>query len=224
MKNRILFCGDPHGEFRFAIESVFKYRPEAIVFLGDFGLDEPLEYHLRPIIGLTKIYFIHGNHDTDSESEFNNLFNCALSDNSIHLKVVEVGGLRIAGLGGIFMGRVWRPGDIPKWIDKKHYLHFSPSNMKKIPIHIDNAIWHDEFEHMKKTIKADVLVTHEAPSCHRHGFKVLDELAEAIGAKLIVHGHHHRHYVSKVGEISVACAPIGGVVNLSGEYLMGEGK
>jgi hypothetical protein len=40
----------------------------------------------------------------------------------------------------------------------------------------------------------DILVTHEAPSCHRHGSAALDALARAGGARLIVHGHHHEAY------------------------------
>jgi len=39
-------------------------------------------------------------------------------------------------------------------------------------------------------------VTHEAPSCHRHGYAVIDDLAAAGGAKLIVHGHHHDSYTA----------------------------
>ena len=38
---------------------------------------------------------------------------------------------------------------------------------------------------MKKKIRADILVCHEAPSSYRHGFNAIDELAEAIGAKRI---------------------------------------
>ena len=38
--------------------------------------------------------------------------------------------------------------------------------------------------------KADVLVTHEAPSCHPHGFKEIDLLAQVMGAT-VIHGHHH---------------------------------
>jgi len=34
-------------------------------------------------------------------------------------------------------------------------------------------------------------VTHEAPSSHPSGSAVLDELARRMGARLIVHGHHH---------------------------------
>lgn len=39
--------------------------------------------------------------------------------------------------------------------------------------------------------KADILVTHEAPSCHPHGFAAIDDLARAMHVKTVVHGHHH---------------------------------
>ena len=39
--------------------------------------------------------------------------------------------------------------------------------------------------------KADILVTHEAPSSHPAGNAALDALARAMGARMIVHGHHH---------------------------------
>ena len=41
---------------------------------------------------------------------------------------------------------------------------------------------------------ADVLITHEAPSSHRSGAAILDDLARSMGARLIVHGHHHIGY------------------------------
>lgn len=39
--------------------------------------------------------------------------------------------------------------------------------------------------------QADVLVLHEAPSCHPYGFAVLDDLARRMGVKRVFHGHHH---------------------------------
>ena len=39
--------------------------------------------------------------------------------------------------------------------------------------------------------RADVLVTHDAPSSHPAGLAALDDLARAMGARMIVHGHHH---------------------------------
>ena len=53
-------------------------------------------------------------------------------------------------------------------------------------------------------MRLDVLVTHEAPICgHEHGFFALDELARRTGARLLVHGHHHRSYCRTVGGLTV---------------------
>jgi len=220
-KNEILFAGDPHGCFANVVSAVFKYKPKAVVLLGDYNLEAPLEQYLQAIIGLVKIYWIPGNHDFDSILEYENLYFSALSYNNLHLKVIEIEGVRIAGLGGIFMGRNWRPGELVKWQDKQHWLKCKPSNVKKIPLHLEHSIWHHEYEKMKEKIKADILVTHEAPSTHRHGYKALDELAEAIGAKHVFHGHHHRYYHDKLSNgISVTGTSIGGIANLAGEELI----
>ena len=40
-------------------------------------------------------------------------------------------------------------------------------------------------------LRTDILVTHEAPSYHPHGFSILDTLAQSMGVQLVVHGHHH---------------------------------
>lgn len=44
-------------------------------------------------------------------------------------------------------------------------------------------------------MRADVLVCHEAPTSHPHGFGGMDDLAKAMGVRLIVHGHHHHGYI-----------------------------
>lgn len=188
--------------------------------LGDYNLEAPLENYLQAIIGMTQIYWIPGNHDFDSTGEYENLYHSAFSYSNLHLKVIEINGLRIAGLGGIFVGRVWRPDDIPKWNNKKHWLRCHP-RPEKMSLYVDHAIWHHEFERMKKTVRADILVTHEAPSCHRHGFSAIDELASAIGAKQIFHGHHHMYYKDILSNgIDVTGVSIGGVTNLAGEQLI----
>ncbi len=40
-------------------------------------------------------------------------------------------------------------------------------------------------------MRADILITHEAPGYHPNGFEILDTLAQALGVKVSVHGHHH---------------------------------
>lgn len=197
--NRILFAGDPHGNFRPLIAAVRQHRPEAVILLGDYDLDVPLEHYLKDIIGLTEIWWIAGNHDFESPSKHHNLFNSAFSDKGLHLKVTEIAGLRVAGLGGIFLGRVWYPPQPPKWQGKQHYLHHQPHGIKNagMSLKYQSAIWHDEFEALK-ALKADILVTHEAPGSHRHGFKAIGDLAAAMGVKHIFHGHLHENYTSTI--------------------------
>ena len=197
--NRILFAGDPHGNFKPLIAAVHKYRPEAVILLGDYDLEMPLESCLQEIVGLTEIWWIAGNHDFESPGKYNNLFNSAFSDKDLHLKVTEIAGIRVAGLGGIFLGRVWYPPQQPKWQGKQHYLHHQSAKAKHsgMSLKYKSAIWHDEFEALK-SLKADILVSHEAPGSHRHGFKVIGELAATMGVKNIFHGHLHENYASVI--------------------------
>ena len=194
--DRILFAGDPHGNFQPLIETVHKYKPEAVILLGDYDLDQSLEICLAEIIGMTQIWWIAGNHDFESPSKYKNLFSSSLADNGLHLKVIEIAGLKVAGLSGIFLGRVWYPPQPPKWSSKAHYLNHHQLGHHKndeMSLKYKSAIWHDEFQTLKK-LKADILVTHEAPSSHRHGFSVISDLAMAMGVKNIFHGHLHENY------------------------------
>ena len=224
-KNKILFAGDPHGDFKPLIAAVHEYKPEAVVLLGDYDLESPLDTCLQEIVGLTQIWWIAGNHDFETPCKYRNLFHSALAANSLHLKVTEIAGLRIAGLGGIFLGRVWYPPQQPKWRDKQHFLHNQPSNIRHTAMSLKykGAIWHDEFEELK-TLKADILVTHEAPGSHRHGFDVIGELAAAMGVKHIFHGHLHENYISTVkSNIKVVGVANRAVADLVGNTLRNGG-
>ena len=55
------------------------------------------------------------------------------------------------------------------------------------------AIWPEDVARLGAE-RADILVTHEAPGSHPAGKPELDTLARAMGARLIVHGHHHVTY------------------------------
>ncbi len=219
--NRILFAGDPHGNFKPLITAVHKYQPTAVVLLGDYDLATPLDSCLQEIVDLTKIWWIAGNHDFESPEKHNNLFNSALSDKNLHLKVTEIAGLRVVGLGGIFLGRVWYPPQKPKWQGKEHYLTSQSIKVQQseMALKYKSAIWYDEFEALK-SLKADVLVSHEAPGSHRHGFHVIGELAEAMGVQHIFHGHLHENYVSFIKKnIKVNGVANSAVANLMGHTL-----
>jgi predicted phosphodiesterase len=60
-----------------------------------------------------------------------------------------------------------------------------------------STIFPEQFDQLARQ-QADILVTHEAPSCHPHGFSEIDRLARVMGVQAIFHGHHHdsRDYTS----------------------------
>ncbi|WP_415519878.1 MAG: metallophosphoesterase [Desulfovibrio aminophilus] len=77
-------------------------------------------------------------------------------------------------------------------------------------------------------LHADVLVTHEAPTTHPHGFEVLDNLARDMGVRLVVHGHHHEpcHDAELFGGILVTYPPKPepGILLVSGPWRAGNGQ
>ncbi len=217
---RIFFCGDNHGVFEHVLEAVRSYRPAAVVFLGDLQPQRPLELELQRILDLTEVWWIHGNHDTDSDVDYRNLFGSALADRNLHGRVSVIAGLRIAGLGGIFRGSIWWPGDASRFRNYAEYALMernSPGQKRRlskmdlvmrqsVPSSLDDSlqeattngrlrkhrssIFPDDYACLMGR-RADILVTHEAPSCHPHGFDAIDELARSLGARATFHGHHH---------------------------------
>jgi len=219
--SKIIFAGDPHGDFRAIIKSVLTLKPDAVIILGDFGLSAPLDAELEQIAGLTSVYWIPGNHDYDSPALHSNLFESGYAENNIDGCVVDIGGLKVAGLGGVFKGKVWHPNEKIRWERREDLLNFLPANAKKngLPLHHEAAIWHEDYDSLSLQ-QADILITHEAPSCHKHGFQEIDLLAQTMGASHIFHGHHHQHYTATLANgIRVYGTPISGVVDLSGQLI-----
>jgi predicted phosphodiesterase len=189
----ILFCGDPHGQFGHIIEAVQEHRPTAVILLGDVQAQRPLEIELASILNCTDIWFIHGNHDTDCEADHDHLLGSALAERNLHGRVVEVAGLRIAGLGGVFRGKVWTPPAPATFESPKQYLaRCGKGNFWRggLPLTHRSTIFPVDFENLQKQ-RADILVTHEAPSAHPHGFAAIDQLASRLGVSTSFHGHHH---------------------------------
>ena len=189
----IYFFGDTHGCFDHVLDVVDQDRPAAVVFLGDLQAQRPLEIELATILDKTEVWFIHGNHDTDSEADYDNLFGSALADRNLHGRVVEIDGLRIAGLGGIFRGQVWAP--------PAEWLHARPEDFAArcgkgnlwrggLPRKHRSSIFPADYFGLVGQ-RADILVTHEAPSSHPHGFDAIDDLARSLGVSKAFHGHHH---------------------------------
>lgn len=198
----MLFCGDPHAQFSQVIESTGHIKASAVVLLGDMEPQRPLDEEMRALTERgTPWYFIAGNHDADSDELACRVWRAETEPHSVHGRVVELpGGLRLAGLAGVWRESVWYPSasaarqGAPAWRSREEHARSTPRQDRWLGTmphrkHLA-SIYYDEFELLADQ-QADILVTHEAPGYHPNGFPLLDDLARSMGVRLAVHGHHH---------------------------------
>lgn len=199
---RIWLLGDVHGGFDHVgmalqqLQHVLQQNPSWLVFLGDLDL---LGQSLREVIAplreafpSIKIAFIHGNHDADEHESWARLHDAGDAV-PLHGRVVDLDGVRVAGLGGNFLGRVWYPPEAPKIASRKEATYRHPNLVKRGQIHapsLNGAIYKDELDALARQ-RANILVTHEAFSCHHHGWEALDQLARDLRVVRAFHGHTH---------------------------------
>ena len=210
MDHNIWFCGDLHGNFARLNALAVEKRPAAMILLGDLECVEPLDRVLAPILDAgIPLRWIAGNHDSDNDLVFQNSLASGLAPLNIHGRVDTVAGVRIAGLGGVFRADIWHPDvgvahasyeDYVKALDASRPSRErgqGPKNMADTHLIKRNkerthttSIFPDVYDQLAAE-DADVLVVHEAPSCHPNGFAAIDELARAMKVKRVFHGHHH---------------------------------
>ena len=159
------FIGDVHANFKhisIALHSA-ELLPTWLVFLGDIDIDHstfreilaPLKEHFPSV----QFAFIHGNHDCDTLEHWTCLHDCG-DALRLHGKVIEINGIRIAGLGGVFMGRVWYPPDPPKFDSKEAAMNrgaFQYRGGQRPNSNYLGAIYPKDFDRLSK-LRADVLV------------------------------------------------------------------
>lgn len=200
----LLLVGDVHGDWKKVVRAVEEARPAAAVLLGDLDLDRPLREAAAPILATgASLRWIHGNHDSETGEAYDRLWGDA-PDWSLHGRVAWLAGRRIAGLGGIFRGRVWYPregNEAPVVCARRDLLRHGQEGQPRfrggVPLRHRDTILPEDLDDLRAAARApvDVLVMHEAPAgSHQHGFGALDDLARDLGARLVIHGHHHRRY------------------------------
>jgi len=196
----IYFCGDIHASFTHLIEVVQRDRPDTIVLLGDMECDAPLDQILASIRALTDIWFIHGNHDTDRPEYWRHLAESELADRNLHGRVVDINGIKVAGLGGVFREEIWRP---PGTQNFANFDLFAKAKGRGQPraaresqgpegnrLKHRSTIFPQTYSALMKQ-QADILVCHRAPSWHMEGYAAIDKLAATMGVTRLFHGHQH---------------------------------
>ena len=196
----ILFAGDPHRNFAPILRACLELPPGTLILLGDCDCPAPLPTILAPAIAAGwDVRWILGNHDTETEAAFDNLVG-AHPTGDLGLRISTIGGLRIGGLPGVFRPRVWDALESPRFRTRAAFLaSLRPDELWRggLPLWHRDTIFPEDFRPLSAA-PFDILVTHEAPTTHEHGFQVIDDLARAAGARLIVHGHHHRSYAAEL--------------------------
>lgn len=209
-RHGIVFVGDIHRRWDHVERGLatLDFPVRHVVLLGDMECTAPLDHHAASILAHgAGLHWIFGNHDADGgPNMWANLADPARNPRTaagaLHNRVVEIAGIRIAGLGGTFHTRVWNPPSPPRLLSRTQLVAdmatigpgWSTDATAALARNLATlAIWPEDVETLA-TQRADILVTHEAPSSHRSGAAVLDNLARTMGARLVVHGHHHIGY------------------------------
>ena len=219
MNPEIWFAGDCHGKFAHILCAAHQLRPDAIIFLGDLDCPRPLKEELRDLPTGIEVAYIPGNHDSDSESNWDNLTGSGFLN--LHSTIATVAGVRIAGLGGVFR-KPWNPRTKtavdPLFSGATYAKMLGKGNLFRsgLPLRHRTTIFPADVFSLSQQF-ADVLVTHEAPGLHELGFDAITELAQCMRVEQAFHGHLHE----SISYLSSPWIAVGfrSIVNLCGEVI-----
>ena len=220
---KIFFCGDPHGQFDQINWAATQFKPDAVVILGDLQPAAPIEEVLGPALAVTQVWWIPGNHDTDTEEIYDRLWKGPIAAHNLNGRVVNIAGVSIAGLGGVFRGQIWMPDGPVNYQSPAEFLqNASRVNTWRggLPRRHRSSIFPSVYQALMRQ-RADILVTHEAAGCHKKGFEAIDRLARAMKAKRIFHGHQHEDVTfAPYKGLRVRAVGFRGVVDIEGNVIV----
>lgn len=126
----------------------------------------------------------------------------------------------------MFRGRVWQPPQEPLFANAEAFLRDGGKAARwreGLPLSHRSTIFPDVYDRLAKE-RADVLITHEAPSCHPYGFEAIDLLAASLGVSAVFHSHHHDslEYSAATATLGFAVYGVGlrGITDLSGRVIV----
>lgn len=221
MNRDIFLCGDPHGEFTHILSAIDQYHPKAVLILGDLVPSCSLDEIFKNVKD-TEVYWIPGNHDTDTDLIYDRLWRSKFAHHNLHGVVQEICGVRVAGLGGVFRGQIWMPPQEPTYPSPGLFLRKLGKKVMwrgGLPRRHRSTIFYSVYERLAAN-RADILITHEAPSMHGKGFAAIDKLAVKLGVKMVFHAHQHESKVYASGA-SFGARGLGlrGIIDLDGNVI-----
>ena len=173
---RMLVISDGHGCLDYA--DIPDCDVDVCLLLGDLSKEDIII--IKEKVVDVPIYGVLGNHDGFELYDRHGIEN-------IHGKVVEVNGVKIAGMGGSLR---YKYSDMPLYTDE------------------------ESFEIAESMDRADILISHDSPKFMHgdrdfahSGLQGITHYCEKWNEPLNIHGHHHENF-SKVlenGTRSVGC-------------------
>lgn len=197
----IIFVGDSHGNFEAAKQA--GKNATAIFLLGDQEPKSDLQNELGAEIS-EKTYWIFGNHDSDDPEYLRR--HESMAHKNLHCKVVDIGGLRIAGFGGIFRSNILGVDhstsldDLPRVrpFDTRESLAAIRKDKRLAP-QDHTTIFPEDITSLLRCSsegRVDILICHEAPETHKRGYRIIGDMARSLNVRLLIHGHHHERYTA----------------------------
>ena len=112
------------------------------------------------------------------------MFDARVAHLNLHGRVETVAGLRIVSLGGVFRGAIWFPKEdaqaTPGYASEQDYLNRCGKGNRwrgGLLLKHRSTIFPDSVARLS-SLRADALVTHEAPDCHVQPSETTDELSK----------------------------------------------
>jgi calcineurin-like phosphoesterase family protein len=239
-----LISGDNHGIFGHLVDAAKRYKPQFILSVGDVEPQRPLVEELAPIEATgCKFLFVHGNHESD-RAETWEYFQTA-SDRNMHGRVVQVGDLKVAFLGGVFRQESWYPPQTYKSASELFasvkfdtYQEYVQHLKRKTPPKIwdtdekvrgllrkhRTSIFPSVYRALLKQ-RANTLISHEAGAwAHHHGFQCIDDLRSGMGAMSHFFGHHHARRFRKDARRAISVGVgLRGITSIDGSTIIRPG-
>lgn len=229
----IYFLGDVHGNFNQILPAIQADdpkdgHPKTVIFLGDIEAQRSFEHEIAPLLAAgVDVWFIHGNHDSDTRENWAHLL--PSWHRNLDGRVVEIEGLRIAGLGGTFREKIWLSPAPPLFHAYQYFekdlrrRSMQKQAREQLLLRYSTAIFPDTYDALARQ-RADILVTHDAPSCHPHGFEAIDFLAQKMGVQALFHGHQHDSLNYRAWDARLRFRAYGvgfcGIMDMHGGYLL----
>jgi len=198
----LVIYGDPHGEWRPLLAALAEVAPAAVVILSDCEQAPPIRVELARVYAAgVEVAYVYGSHGKDSAGVWDNL----AGDHTaglLHARVARLRPFAVAGTAGVFKQRIWLPPATAMFETRAAFVRQFAHHERwrgSVPLKQRDGIFPEDFLALADA-RTDILVTHEAPSSHRHGFTALDDLARGLGVRLVVHGHHHGSCAGVTGD------------------------